>query len=310
MTRRLHPAVRGIALVQLLLMFVALLLLLGVAALIFREQAPTVIDPLLQRIVPAQQSVSENAEGERPAADLSRLADVVASISESKMQSLPASNALRPDPVVNQPKVKLSLQLDPSLPDLNDSDTLFRSALANLDPTQKLISMLIDEELIRKLVVSIDNMAQGRISSKHSVLLPMTDRFRASEKGDEIWLDGYNYSRYGLYVELLTSIDSRAWVELYKRYYPQLQQAYAELGYPRQAFHDRVILALDHLLESPVIARALPLAQPSVMYTFANPELEALSAVHKQMLRLGPVNARKLLDALTVLRGRLLQLQS
>ncbi len=309
MLRRLNPGARGIVLVQLLLMVVTLLLLVGVAVLMFREHAPVGVESWLQRMLPQQQSSSESSPESAATGlgvDLSRRAEVLNPISGSA--SLPASSALRPEPAM-PPQVALSLQPDPSLPDLNSSDALFGAALAQLDPTQRLISLLIDEELIRKLVVSIDNMAQGRISRKHSVLRPMTDRFRASEKGEEIWLDDHNYSRYQLYVESLTAIDSRQWVALYQRYYPQLQQAYAELGYPRQAFHDRVLLALDQLLQSPVITRALPLAQPSVMYTFADPELEQLSAVHKQMLRLGPVNAHRLLASLRVLRIKLAQLR-
>lgn len=296
---RLSPAARGIAFVQMLLFVVVLVLLAGVAYLLLSDQT---LD-----VVPSPPPSANGGYTAEPAAqDSSSLASGVAATTDTGATASQLS-LLRPEQVVN--RQLLALTADQSLPDLNHSDSQFRAALAQLDPAQKLISLLIDEELIRKLVVSVDNMADGRVLRKHSLLLPMSDRFRASVKGEEIWLDGNNYSRYSGYVELLSAIDAEQWVGLYRDYYPQMQQAYAELGYPRKAFHDRVLLALEHLLQSQMSGRALALAQPSVMYTFADPALEQLSAVHKQMLRLGPVNARRVLDSLTLLRAELVQLQ-
>jgi hypothetical protein len=310
MPQRLNQPARGIALVQLLLIVVVLALLAGVVTLLLQGPAlelPAFTSQPALQLDPAQ---PDNGVTLDPSSGLSGLSGGVAAVSNAKA-------TLSPDvePVVKRAKKALSVQLDRSLPDLNHSDRLFRLAVAELDSTQKLLSLLIDKELIRKLVVSIDNMAQGLLSAKHRLLVPIKAPFRVLIKTDtraeaeKIWLDGDSFSRYTPYVELLSAIDSRQWVELYQRYYPQMQQAYAELGYPRKAFHDRVLLALDHLLQSPVLSRPLALVQPSVMYKFADPQLEQLSAVHKQMLRLGPVNTRRVLDSLRVLRAELVQLQ-
>tara|TARA_R110002167_G_scaffold6671_13_gene31434 strand:+ start:3339 stop:4268 length:930 start_codon:yes stop_codon:yes gene_type:complete len=307
MPRLDQQTTRGIALIKLLLIIGALLLVSGVGYLLLGENLLDSISPSQQKTPASAQTTTDSATPALPPSpDLTQLAAVVSSLAGSKPS---AATALRPEPVVNKQPIKLALIPAQSLPDLDNSDSLFRAALSQLDPTQQLIGWLIDEEMIRKLVVTIDNMAEGRVPRKHSLLRPLKDRFRASEKGDQIWLDGYNYSRYNPYVELLSSLDSQDLVDLYRRYYPQMQQAYAELGYPGKRFHDRVLLALEHLQQSPVFSRALALAQPSVMYTFADPELEQLSPVHKQMLRLGPVNARRVLDVVSVLRAELLQLQ-
>ena len=37
-------------------------------------------------------------------------------------------------------------------------------------------------------------------------------------------------TRYNLYVELITALDPQQCAELYRRYYPLLNKAYAELG--------------------------------------------------------------------------------
>ena len=202
------------------------------------------------------------------------------------------------------PKARPAVTVAP-LPSLNESDTPFRRALLALDTTELLTDLLVDEELIRKFVVVVDNMAEGRIPRKHSIVqLPKT-KFRATESNGSIWLDGFNFGRYDAYVTLLVALDNEKLTHLYQRYYPLMQQAYGELGYPRRSFHQRLLEALDELLDSPIVPRAIALEQPSVMYKFVDPELEQLSDVHKQLLRLGPANAEKVLNRATLLRTAL-----
>ncbi len=298
---------QGFALVQLLLVVVALVLVVGVGYLLLAEKTAVGLSELPGTLPsdavrqPSPQLV-DRVSGAISAAVPTRISD--SGRDEGHAYAMKAQRPAAQD----QPAAGVAAQRADLLPRLNQSDSAFRSALVQLDPSRQLTGWLIDEEMIRKLVVTIDNMADGKIPRKHGLLLPINSKFRASEKAGQVWLDGYNHGRYRPYVELLSAISSQQWLALYRRYYPLMQQAYAELGYPNKAFHERVLQALDHLLQSPLISRALVLEQPSVMYRFADPELEQLSAVHKQMLRLGPVNARQIMDRLTVLRAGLSRL--
>ncbi|WP_421869178.1 DUF3014 domain-containing protein [Motiliproteus sp.] len=300
---------RGLALVQVLLLLVTLLLAVGVGYLMLKQPPDA---PLLSGTtqIPAADSVA-SPQPSQPSSTPTVAQPPKVESPPDRIVTAPASplpqepQSLRPEPVAAfAPEPQLPLT-DPSLPALDNSDATFRQALGELESSRLLLDWLIDEELIRKLVVTVDNMAVGKIPRKHSPLRPMTDKFRPSVKGEQIWLDGYNFGRYGSYLTLLEKIDSSAWIALYRRYYPLMQQAYAELGYPRQRFHDRMLKALDHLLAAPVKPRALALAQPSVMFVYADPKLEQLSAVHKQMLRIGPVNASRVLEIAAVLRTEL-----
>jgi hypothetical protein len=53
---------------------------------------------------------------------------------------------------------------------------------------------------------------------------------------------------------------------------------------------------MREVLEVPVLEGEgrVELVQPNVMYEFANPELESLSPLQKQVLRMGPENVRRL----------------
>ncbi len=205
-------------------------------------------------------------------------------------------------------KIQLSRVADPSVPRLNDSDSLFRAALLEQDLTGTLVDWLIDDELIRRFVILVDNMAVGSLPRKHSLIKPLPSAFVADEREQTYWLGAVNYQRYQPYVALFDLLETEQILRLYQRYYPLMQQAYAELGYPRNAFHHRVLAALEHILDAPDVLPAIELQRPSVMFKFADPAFEASSDVHKQVLRIGPANARRLKQVVSTLQNELLRM--
>jgi hypothetical protein len=92
-------------------------------------------------------------------------------------------------------------------------------------------------------------------------------------------------------------------VAVYVRYFPLFQQAYQSLGYPNGYFNDRLVITIDNLLAAPDIITDIALVRPNVMYQFADPKLEDLSAGQKLLLRMGPANAAIIKAKLRELRG-------
>ena len=62
---------------------------------------------------------------------------------------------------------------------------------------------------------------------------------------------------------------------VYFRFYPLFQQSYQNLGYPNGYFNDRLVQVIDMLLATPQPTGPIELVRPNVMYTFADPTLEA-----------------------------------
>lgn len=100
-----------------------------------------------------------------------------------------------------------------------------------------------------------------------------------------------NAARYAAYVKLVRAVDAAKLVSVYVGFYPLFQQAYEELGYPKAYFNDRLVEATDDLLAAPELAGPIKLAQPGVLFEFADPDLEARSAGQKIMIRMGRDNA-------------------
>lgn len=180
------------------------------------------------------------------------------------------------------------------LPTLDESDVYVQQKLLALPWKAGLASLFVNEEMIRRFVVQVDNIAQGRIVPEQALFKGLAQDFKAQKNDQQYQLEIANYKRYQRYLDLLESAPKAEVVALFNRLYPLLQQAYLELGYPDAQFRDRVQQAIRLLLSAPEIADEPQLALESVQYTFADPEIEQLSMAHKQMVRLGLKNQQRL----------------
>jgi hypothetical protein len=195
----------------------------------------------------------------------------------------------------------------PALPPLDDSDALVHGELARLFAGQRIGDQLNLDRIVRRFVVTLDNLPGAKLPRKQLSIRPVPGRFGVSGEGDTMYMSPGNFPRYTAFVQLVESIDTERFVSLYVRVYPLFQQAYEELGYPSAYFNDRLVDVIDHLLEAPDIDEPVRLVRPKVLYQFADPQLEALSAGQKVLIRVGPENAARLKAKLRELRTALSQ---
>ena len=193
-----------------------------------------------------------------------------------------------------------------ALPALNDSDDTAQKALTDLIGKKPFEQMFIPDDLIRHIVVSVDNLPEQKVAEKIRAVRPVPGKFAVQGSEDAPVLDPANYERYKGVVALVTSTDTKQLLAAYTRYYPLFQEAYESLGHPPQYFNDRLVAVIDHLLATPDIKDPIRLVQPGVQYQYADPELEALSAGQKALLRMGNANATQVKAKLRELRAGLL----
>jgi hypothetical protein len=191
------------------------------------------------------------------------------------------------------------------VPPLADSDAAFRAALTQLAGADAVDSYLRPDAIIRNLVVTVDNLPRQKVAVEKRPINPTSGSFAAN--GDELHatLDRRNYERYKPVVAVISSLDMAKVVEIYKRFYPLFQESYQNLGYPNGYFNDRLVQVIDMLLATPQPSGPIELQQPNVMYTFADPALEARPAGQKLLIRMGPDNAAAIKVKLMELRAQL-----
>lgn len=216
--------------------------------------------------------------------------------------------AATPPVAAEEPAVKYPLPetvAPEPLPSLNESDPLVWNALEELIGKESVQQFVIPKDLLRHIVVSIDNIPEEKVAERLRPMIPTPGRFAVAGSEDAPMLDPANYERYKPLVQLIRSTDTKALVAIYSRYYPLFQDAYESLGHPPQYFNDRLIEVIDHLLATPELAGPIALAQPNVLYQFADPKLESSSAGQKVLIRMGSENARVVKEKLRELRSEL-----
>lgn len=189
------------------------------------------------------------------------------------------------------------------LPLLADSDAALRDALGAVAGTGAVKDYLLPENIIRHVVVTIDNLPRQKVAVDKRPTSPAAGSFMAD--GDELHatVNPQNYSRYRPMVAVISKLDMQQLAAVYVRFYPLFQHAYQDLGYPNGYFNDRLVQVIDSLLATPQPAGPIDLVRPNVMYTFADPALESRPAGQKLLIRMGPDNASAIKTKLMELRA-------
>jgi hypothetical protein len=178
------------------------------------------------------------------------------------------------------------------VPPLAESDAPLREALAQVSSAEAVKDFLTPQDVIRKMVVTIDNLPRQKVAVEKRPTVPVAGTFAAD--GDELHatLDQRNFERYKPMVAAITHVDMKQLGAVYIHYYRLFQESYQNLGYPNGYFNDRLVEVIDDLLAAPEPKQPIQLVRPNVMYTFADPTLESRSAGQKLLIRMGPENAK------------------
>jgi hypothetical protein len=189
------------------------------------------------------------------------------------------------------------------LPPLADSDAAMSDALGQLVGLAAVKDYLLPDGIIRRLVVTIDNLPRQKVAVAKRPTGAVAGSFAAN--GDELHatLDAQNFARYQPMVTVIGKLDAQQLAAVYIRFYPLFQQAYQDLGYPNGYFNDRLVQVIDNLLETPQPTGPIALVRPNVMYLFADPALESRPAGQKLLIRMGPDNAAVIKAKLGELRA-------
>lgn len=215
-----------------------------------------------------------------------------------------------PTPVLPDPVAASEPPLEPvaeaPLPPLDASDGGIKQELSALAGWHSnAFSLMVNDQLLRRFVTLITNIAAGKIDHKSGPFLPIKGRFVVGNN-TPLTATPESQARYNLYVEAITALDPQQCAMLYRRFYPLMNSAYQELG-EKNNFHALVLKAIQQLENTPELTQApeLVLANKG-MYKYAQPQLETLPAVQKQMLRSGWENVSKLKVWLRQLKSALL----
>jgi hypothetical protein len=179
-----------------------------------------------------------------------------------------------------------------AVPPLDESDPLVRELVSKLSSHPRVAAWLATDGLIRNFTVVVTSIAEGRTPAAHVPALRPTGGVRILEQDDDIYLDPRSYARYDQLAQAVASVDAAGAARLYATLKPRIEDAYRELGLRDASFDVVLERAIVRLLETPIGEQTLRVEPRGIGYGFADPKLEALTGAQKQLLRMGPANAR------------------
>jgi hypothetical protein len=228
-----------------------------------------------------------------------------ASSAPAKISSAPAAPSSAPQPAASvAPVASAPLQLPAStasLPALHHSDATVLQELGALLGKPGL-AWLVPRHLILHFVATVDNLTRQTVPLQVWPVHPVPGALRTTGQGADLAIAPDNARRYAPYVQMLTAISPQRAAQLYVQLYPLCEQAWRELGHPKSAFNDRLLAVIASLLQAPEPQGAVLLRQPKVLYTYADPALEAAPAGQKILMRMGLENERAVKDWLRQFR--------
>ncbi len=187
-------------------------------------------------------------------------------------------------------------------PSLDTSDAAVINLVNNLSP--ELTAWLVPEEQIRKWVLTVDLLAEGKTPRKYQPLNYPMPKFSVTKEDGKIYPDESNFNRASRLIEVIEKIEPTKVAEYIRYWQPLGDSAYGELGKDGQ-FLSKVKQALDQILNAKPQPENPVLVQPSVFFMYEDKELQNSSDIQKLLWRIGPDNTQKVQDYARKLRDEL-----
>lgn len=219
----------------------------------------------------------------------------------------PASEAGTESPEGGRYPVPARAANAPPLPDAEHSDIPVLIGLAGSMARNVFGQFFNTQDIIRRFVVTIDNLPREQVPSQMSINRRTPGGFAIARDpvDGSVNIAAANQKRYQKWVQMAEGVRPSLAAAVYYNFYPLMQREFQSMGHPRGYFNDRVVAAIDDMLAAPDVPGPIRLVQPEVLYRYADPDLEKLSAGRKIMVRMGPENAERVRKVLQAWRDEL-----
>ena len=204
---------------------------------------------------------------------------------ETLVEAPPEAASPPPAPTESEPEPV-------DIPALDESDAFVRDLVATLSAHPGLASWIVDDGIVRRFVVVVDNIADGTNPAQHVMFMRPESRYTTTGEDVTRRVDPRSYARYDRHAQIFGSLDTQGSADLYLMTQPLIDEAYVELGNPDRPFIGTLERAIINLLRVPIIEDPPTLVEHAPFFHYTDERLESLSPSQKQFLGMGPDNVR------------------
>ena len=213
----------------------------------------------------------------------------------------PAAPIAAPPVTEVQPKI-------PPAPVVSEEtgDQYARESIDAVNGGKALAQFVAGDYVVERAVAIIDALRRGEVPYK---LLPVgkpSTTFPISDNGLRVTLDTAGFSRYDGFAQWVGGLNTPALVSLLNDYEMIATQALTRMGVTDFDIRSVVLAATTQILSTPQVSVNAELMRREANWVYMDPELEALSSLQKQVLRMGPENADIIQQKARDIRGALL----
>ena len=185
-------------------------------------------------------------------------------------------------------------------------DQYARESIDAVNGGKALARFVAGDYVVERAVAIIDALRRGEVPYK---LLPVgkpSTTFPISDNGLRVTLDTAGFSRYDGFAQWVGGLNTPALVSLLNDYEMIATQALTRMGVTDFDIRSALLAATTQILSTPQVSVDAELMRREANWVYMDPELEALSSVQKQVLRMGPENADIVQQKARDIRGALL----
>ena len=186
-------------------------------------------------------------------------------------------------------------------------DQYARESIDAVNGGKALAQFVAGDYVVERAVAIIDALRRGEVPYK---LLPVgkpSTTFPISDNGLRVTLDTAGFSRYDGFAQWVDGLDTPALISLLNDYERIATQALTRMGVTDFDIRSALLAATTQILSTPQVAVDAELMRREANWVYMDPELEALSSLQKQVLRMGPENADIVQQKARDIRGALLE---
>ena len=185
-------------------------------------------------------------------------------------------------------------------------DQYARESIDAVNGGKALAQFVAGDYVVERAVAIIDALRRGEVPYK---LLPVgkpSTTFPISDNGLRVTLDTAGFSRYDGFAQWIGGLNTPALVSLLNDYEMIATQALTRIGVTGFDIRSAALAATTQILSTPQVGADAELMRREANWVYMDPELEALSSLQKQVLRMGPENADIVQQKARDIRGALL----
>ena len=240
----------------------------------------------------------------------SEVPEQTAEITPVEIEMVPAP---KPEPEPTEEEVaEVAEEVLPELPPEatvteETADAYAREIIESVNGGKALAQFVAGDYIVERAVAIIDALRRGEVPYK---LLPVgrpSKPFLISDDGLRVTMDPSSFNRYDVFAQWVNGIDVLAIVELLNEYEQIATEALSRMGVGDFDIRSAVLAATTEILATPIAPESAELMKREANWVYMDPELEALSSLQKQVLRMGPRNSEIIQAKARELRGAVLE---